>query len=91
MKVVLNKCYGGFGLSRDAYDHMGIEWDGHGIYGSGYEDRTDPKLVAAVEALGSKANGSYANLAIVNIPDDIEWFIDDYDGIETLHEMHRSW
>ena len=25
------------------------------------------------------------------IPDDVEWEIDDYDGIETIHEVHRSW
>jgi len=28
---------------------------------------------------------------VVDIPDDIEYEIDDYDGIESVHEAHRSW
>lgn len=27
MKVVINKCYGGYGLSKKAYEFLGIEWD----------------------------------------------------------------
>jgi hypothetical protein len=30
-------------------------------------------------------------LEVIDIPDDIEWFISDYDGVETVHEAHRSW
>lgn len=28
MKIVINRCYGGFGLSEAAYDKLGIGWDG---------------------------------------------------------------
>ena len=31
------------------------------------------------------------NDKIIEIPDDIEWEIDNYDGIESIHEKHRSW
>ena len=92
MKVVINKCYGGFGLSEKAYKYLGLKWDGYGYgYSHDYEKRTDKKLIKCVEELGKEASGALANLVIVEIPDDIEWKIDEYDGIETIHEQHRSW
>ena len=53
--------------------------------------RNDPDLVAVVETLGEKANGQCAELAIVEIPDDIEWDIEEYDGVEWVAEKHRTW
>lgn len=55
------------------------------------ESRTDPDLIAVVEELGEKANGRCAQLEIVEIPDDLDWEIDEYDGIETIREKGRSW
>ena len=55
------------------------------------EDRSDPDLISVIEDLGEKSFGSYATLKIVEIPDNVEYEIDDYDGIETIHEVHRSW
>lgn len=70
------------------------KWYGYG-YGSDehYEqyDRADPDLVAAVEQLGEQANGSSAKLKVVEIPDGIEWEIDEYDGREQVAEKHRTW
>ena len=55
-------------------------------------DRDDLALVATVEELGSeKAGRDYSNLQIVEIPEDVEWEINDYDGQEAVHEVHRSW
>ena len=31
MKVVINKCFGGFGLSKEAYKFLNIPWDGYGF------------------------------------------------------------
>lgn len=55
--------------------------------------RDDPDLVAIVKELGEKANGSCAELHVVEIPDEIPngWYIDEYDGIESIEENHRSW
>ncbi len=89
MKVVINKCFGVFGLSELAYAWLGIEWDGYGYHYAG--DRTDSRLVAVVEDLGSKASGSCAGLVVVTIPDDVSFYIEDYDGIESIHETHRIW
>lgn len=61
-------------------------------YISGYDiERTDPDLISTVKELGSKANGTYASLDIVEIPDDVEWYIHDYYGSESVHENHRIW
>ena len=68
------------------------------FYGYGYVEgmggayeRTDPDLVAAVEALGEEANGLRASLLVVEIPDDVDWYIEEYDGHEWIAETHRTW
>lgn len=136
--VVINRCFGGFGLSYKAslryaelagcklyafvtgrdkkgnYDfncncmepyseeiggdvlmsiHYFIEetptnkssWSDHNIA------RNDSILVQVVQELGESANGKCAELHVVKIPDDVEYEIDEYDGLETIHEVHRSW
>ena len=55
------------------------------------EDRDDPDLIAVIEELGEKANGYAADIKIVEIPDDVDWYIHDYDGIEHVAEKHRIW
>ena len=137
MKVVINRCFGGFGLSsaalkrymalkgRECYffrhdfkagtntpisddaansvfasaydipnpdDLSAEERDKHYLYVSGCDNlRTDPDLIRVVEELGEKANGECADLKIVKIPNGIDYEIDEYDGLETIHEKHRSW
>ena len=54
-------------------------------------ERNDPVLVEVVEQLGDLANGYYSKLKIVEIPDDVKWYIHDYDGLEEVNECHRSW
>jgi len=142
MKLVINTCYGGFGLSDKAYEKL-IEWGvpvkkyeeqerdpKTGLYDNSNTDRViydrklTPKgedslndlcvdndfkfmgryweiwtreerdnelLIKVVEELGEEANGRCADLEIVEIPDGIIYHIEDYDGIETIHEEHRSW
>jgi hypothetical protein len=53
--------------------------------------RDDPTLIHVIEELGETANGPFAELKIVEIPESIEFEIDDYDGMESIHECHRSW
>lgn len=54
-------------------------------------ERTDPILIEVIEELGEAANGQFASLEIVEVPDDVEWEISDYDGMESVEEVHRSW
>ena len=85
MKVVINRCYGGFGLSEKAMKFLGID--------SSWPDiaRNDSKLVECVEKLGEEANGMCAELKVVEIPDDVNWEIGEYDGLEWVEEVHRRW
>lgn len=53
--------------------------------------RDDPALVAVVRRLGSKADGDYATLKVVEVPAGVVWTVDDYDGREWVAEVHRTW
>ena len=53
--------------------------------------RDDPDLVAVVEELGNQADGRHAELKVVDIPDDVNWYIEEYDGCEWVAERHRTW
>ena len=90
-KVVINSCFGGFGLSKQAYDELGIPWDGYGYDYNADKKRADPQLVAVVEKLGDDANGNHARLRVVDVPDGVNWRIEEYDGREKIAEEHRIW
>lgn len=71
-----------------------------GAYNAAYRDQTfndrdvvrdDPILVQVVEEMGEKADSRFASLKIVEIPDDVEWQIEEYDGSEWIAEKHRTW
>lgn len=54
-------------------------------------ERTDEDMIAVIEELGDEASGACGAVYIVEIPDGVSWEIDEYDGIETIHEVHRKW
>lgn len=54
-------------------------------------NRDDPTLVRVVRELGDKANGRFSSLKIVEIPADVDWIIEEYDGAEWVAEKHRTW
>jgi hypothetical protein len=113
MKIVINRDFGGYGLSDQAVREYGKRKglnlvedgpDDHGFtyfyvneidennYFSDREiERDDPVLVEIVERLGSEANGRYSDLKIVEIPDDVDWEVMEYDGMEHIAEKHRTW
>ncbi len=62
-----------------------------GYFSSREIDRDDPDLVAIVSELGDAASGRFAELTIVRIPDDVDWEIAEYDGLEHVAEKHRTW
>lgn len=89
MKIVINCCYGGFSLSEAAialYNKLSGKEEKY------YSDieRNDKYLVKVVEQLGWGANGKYSELKIVEIPEGTNWYIQEYDGIETIAEG-RQW
>ena len=66
------------------------DWDNYHLYLS-EGHREDPILIEVVEELGEEASGKFGELVVVEIPDDLEYTIDNYDGIETLHEDVPVW
>ena len=105
MKIAINRRYGGFQLSDEAMrlfaekkgmiikkrgDFFYIEEDGH-YFNDYLFSRSDPDLISVIEELGEKANTEYSTLGVVEIPDDVNWYIEEYDGWESVHEVHRSW
>lgn len=109
MKIVINSCFGGFGISEEAWEmylnkknlpfvketgSTGLTWYSDGKDIGYYEsdlDRSDPDLIGVIEKLGKDANGWAADLKIIEIPDDVEWEIGEYDGREWVAEKHRTW
>ena len=142
MKVVINRCFGGFGLSKEAcqrywelkgqqvwieddtkFKSMGLftVWlvppedrleskEGEAFYSMSMDerkeynqkhseqtwyyrdvDRNDPTLVEVVEQMGDAASGRHAELAVVEIPEGVQWEIEEYDGREHVAETHRTW
>ena len=120
MKVAINTCFGGFGISNQAFERLldlkGIAFDkvepeesrsfiGATYYDAGYagvdehylsdydmtQDRSDPDLIFVIEQMKEEANGWAADIAIVEIPDDVKWHIHEYDGLEHVAEDHRTW
>ncbi len=102
MKIVINRCHGGFGLSTKAvteYNQLtgknlteyGDFPTEDGKYVGEVVKRDDPTLITVIEALGKEANSRFSDLAIVEIPDDVAWHIEEYDGLEWVAENHRTW
>ena len=75
MKIVINKCFGGFSVNDNIIKMLNLK--------SRYDlNRTNAKLIELIES-GEDVNGDYSNLAVVEIPDDAtDYIIDEYDGFE---------
>ena len=149
MKIVTNRCYGGFGLSPKAIKELVMmnascvqsftpkhyyggdnpkfkrdDWEerwnedkskysvdlGDGFFTEEFmgsvilkdemlysfdnhkdELRSNTDLIKVVESMGKEANGYCASLQVTEIPDGVDFEIDEYDGFESIHEKHRSW
>jgi hypothetical protein len=83
-KVVFNSCFGGFGLSEEAWDklhELGVDQET-----SDWEiSRHDPRLIEVVEALGKAASGMCAALTVAELKGS-RYIINEYDGSERVIE-----
>jgi hypothetical protein len=48
-------------------------------------------LIDVVRTLGKKSFGMCAELKVIEVPNGIDWAIDEYDGLEKVEEVHNSW
>lgn len=80
MKLVINKCFGGFSVNDNIVKMLNLE--------SRYDledDRTNAKLIELIES-GVNVNSEYSDLVVVEIPDDAtDYKINEYDGYETVY------
>ena len=62
------------------------------FYGKPNGNRDNPIVVRVVEELGpQEASGFCADLKVVEIPDGVEFEVEEYDGNEWVAEKHRTW
>ena len=91
-KIVINSEYGGFGLSPEALHEYkkraGINIDDYWIWEI---PRDCPHLIEMVEEGGTNLNDRFSFLKVVEIPEDVGWQIEEYDGKEWIAEKHRTW
>ena len=89
--VVINKRHGGFGLSDEALTEYKKRANITGDISDYDIPRDDEHLVAIVDEMGANADGRFSYLRIVEVPDDANWYIEEYDGMEWVAERHRTW
>lgn len=91
-KIVINTEYGGFGLSDKAWQ---IYCEKTGKDPETNWDQDIPRdclaLIQIVETLGKDSWGDFSELKIVEIPENVNWCICEYDGREWVAERHRTW
>ena len=95
-KIVINKCFGGFALS-DA--RMALYATLKGVTARPDDDdfpiqvwdiaRDDPDLVSVVQQIPEDEGDT--DLRVIEIPDDVDWQIDDWDGMEHIVDRKRIW
>ena len=86
---MINKCFGGFGLSQEAFKYVNVDEE---FEYDRYVKRDNKRLVDFIEMNSPEvASGRYSELKVVEIPDDVDWVIEEYDGIEWVSEVHRIW
>lgn len=89
MKIVINRQHGGFDLSEAAMQEY-CQRTGLSTIERWEIARDDPVLVELVETMPDAA-GKYSTLKVVEVPNDVDWVIEEYDGLEWIAERHRTW
>lgn len=95
MKIVINRCFGGFNLSEEGEEEWlnrrGFTLQPEEFWTSLDIPRNDPTLVQLVEEDAWRYGGPLSYLRVVAVPDGVEWVIEEHDGMEVVAERHRTW
>ena len=83
IKILINAQYGGFSLPRNILLKFGYS-DSHLV------QRDDENLIKYIEENEIKTNVT-CSLKIVQIPSNIDWKIEQNEGLEWVAEKHRIW
>lgn len=91
-EVAINNCQGGVFLITNAqrirYNQLAREYNAPQLRNSHevpWVKRDDWILIKSIKDFPCD------DISIVEIPGDIEWTIEEYDGIEWVEEKHRTW
>lgn len=97
-KVVINRKFGGFGLSKEACVWMkehgvDINYRGYKYSDGRFEpiDRHDPILVQCVEELGDSASCSFSRLVVVEIPGNMYRIVFRNGTEEIIYPDEQNW
>ena len=83
MKVLYNTCYGGFNLSDEFVKEFEKRHPEKKLESWWGKQRSDPDVIALFEEMGTeKSSGYCSKIEIEEIPDDVEYHIREYDGME---------
>ena len=78
MKMIINDCYGGFGVRQEVLDELELNDF------SEEELRTAARLIEEIEN-GKDISDDCAELKVVEIPDEsTDYYLDEYDGLESV-------
>jgi len=72
------------------FDYSGKESDKY-YFSNRDISRDDALLIEVIEELGDKASADLGEIRITEIPDGVDWYIEEYDGMEHVAEQHRTW
>lgn len=85
--ILFSKVYQGHSIQHDNFDFNSVFFPGDLDC-----EREDENLIKTFETLGDKCNTEDCKLLIVEIPNNIEYYIDqDDDCGEVIHEYHKQW
>jgi hypothetical protein len=93
-RIVINRCYGGFGLSNLAVKrYRELAWIPEEELFWTYDIPRDSKiLLQVIDELGAQeSSGPHAELKVIEVPEGVKWHIGEYDGMEWIAENHRKW
>ena len=63
----------------------------NGLYRGGGK-RAEGDLIEGIKTFGEeKASGRFSKIKIIEIPNDVDYEIEEYDGNEWISEKHRTW
>lgn len=79
MKIAINTCYGGWGLSKGFFEK-------YPQFKEKSTTRDDFEFIKCLEEFGTKeASNDYSQISIVEIPDEAtDFIINEYDGYESV-------
>ena len=104
-RILISVSHGGFGLGDQAFEWLiknrgwtlGVHYEKNdylydeSLYSSLISIRENEDVFDCFDAIGDKINKKWSKLQVVEIPEDVDYTIEDYDGSEWIAEKHRTW